>query len=259
MASSPSPSSFRWSSSLTARMRELGRGFLQLLYPGVCAVCNQSLTADQNHFCESCRRALLADPHLSCPRCASTVGPFTHLDTACSHCRDSSFHFEQAVRLGPYEGLLREVILHLKHAAGEGLAEVVGALWADQVGPRLSNLKPNVVIPVPLHWLRRWTRGYNQSEILALCLATRLGLPCRPRWLRRIRATPQQTQQTPAGRRENVRGAFRARAGHHLRGQTVLLVDDVLTTGSTCSEAARALRDGGAARVVVAVLAHSQG
>jgi predicted amidophosphoribosyltransferase len=84
-------------------------------------------------------------------------------------------------------------------------------------------------------------------------------LPCRPRWLRRIRNTPQQMRQTPADRRDNVRGAFRARARPALRGQTVLLVDDVLTTGSTCSEAARALREAGAARVVVAVLAHSQG
>jgi predicted amidophosphoribosyltransferase len=104
--------------------------------------------------------------------------------------------------------------------------------------------------------MRRLRRGYNQSEILARPLAGRLRLPCRPGWLRRGRRTPQQTLQPPAGRRENVRGAFRARAGAGLRGRTVLLVDDVLTTGSTAHEAARALRQAGAARVVVAVLAH---
>jgi predicted amidophosphoribosyltransferase len=86
-----------------------------------------------------------------------------------------------------------------------------------------------------------------------------LRLPCRPRWLRRIRHTPKQTEQTPAARRENVKGAFRAARGGALAGQAVLLVDDVMTTGSTVSEAARALRDAGARQVVVAVLARAHG
>jgi predicted amidophosphoribosyltransferase len=110
-----------------------------------------------------------------------------------------------------------------------------------------------------LHWLRRWRRGYNQSAALARGIATRLGLPCHPSWLRRIRNTPQQTHQTPAGRKANVRGAFRTRPGAPVRGRTILLVDDVMTTGVTASEAARALRAGGASRVVVAVLARAQG
>jgi ComF family protein len=147
----------------------------------------------------------------------------------------------------------------MKHAAGEGLAESLGLLWAEHAGQRLRSAGATVVIPVPLHWRRRWSRGYNQSEALARMLATRLALPCRPRWLRRIRNTPQQTQQTPSARSENVRGAFAARPGSPLAGQTVLLVDDVMTTGSTAGEAARALRAAGAGRVVVAVLARAQG
>jgi ComF family protein len=164
--------------------------------------------------------------------------------------------FARAFRLGPYEGLLREIILRMKHAQGEGLAEVVGALWAKSSGPRLAEAAADVVIPVPLHWLRRWQRGHNQSEALAQALADRLGLPCRPGWLRRRRATPKQTSQAPSARRDNVRGAFQASARSGLQGKAVLLVDDVLTTGSTAHEAARALRQAGAARVVVAVLAH---
>jgi predicted amidophosphoribosyltransferase len=111
----------------------------------------------------------------------------------------------------------------------------------------------------PLHWWRHWQRGHNQSEALARALARRLGVPCRPRWLRRVRHTPRQTQQPPSARADNVRGAFRARRGAPLAGTTVLLVDDVLTTGSTASEAARALRAAGAGRVVVAVLGRAQG
>jgi ComF family protein len=138
------------------------------------------------------------------------------------------------------------------------LAELLSDLWAEHAATRLRDLGADVVVPVPLHWRRRWSRGYNQSEALARGLAARLGLPCRPRWLRRARFTPDQSRQTAAARRDNVRSAFWARPRAGLRQRCVLLVDDVLTTGSTASEAARALRAAGAARVVVAVLAHDR-
>jgi ComF family protein len=238
--------------------RDLAQGLLQLFYPKLCWLCGVSLPPDGDGFCTPCATALTTDPHPTCPLCSSTVGPFAHLADGCPRCRNSALAFAAALRLGPYEGPLREVVLRLKHHSGEGLAEVVGALWAAHAEARLRATGTDLVIPVPLHWRRRWSRGYNQSETLAHALAARLRLPCRPRWLRRTRSTPKQTGQTPAGRRENVRGAFAARAVDAIKGKTVLLVDDVLTTGSTCSEAARALRSAGAVRVVVAVLAHGQ-
>ncbi len=249
---------------LTATLRsagwQLARGLLELVYPSTCFVCGQFLPAEQANFCTRCRSALTTDPFPCCPRCAGTVGPYVHLEGGCTACRDQSFHFECVVRLGPYDGLLRQVILRLKHASGEGLAEVLGELWASHLEKRLRDLKVDVIVPVPLHWWRRWTRGYNQSEVLARAIAHRLHIPCKPGWLRRIRNTPQQFKQTGAtARHENVRKAFSARTWAALRGKTILLVDDVLTTGSTASDAARALRIAGAARIVVAVLAGGHG
>ncbi len=98
-------------------------------------------------------------------------------------------------------------------------------------GPGAPALGADVLVPVPLHWRRRWLRGYNQSEALAHGLAARLRLPCGSCGLRRIRATPMQTSQTLAGRRDNVRGAFAAAPNVRTAGKTVLLVDDVMTTG----------------------------
>ena len=175
---------------LTSFGNDLARGFLHLLYPGTCGACNGSLTPEQAGFCPACRAALTTDPHNSCPRCASTIGPFTHLDDGCHHCRTHRFHFERVLRLGPYDGLLREVILRLKHGTGEGLAETLGELWAGHALPRLREARADVVIPVPLHWWRRWTRGYNQSESLARAIAAHLHLPCRPRWLRHPEHSP---------------------------------------------------------------------
>ena len=111
----------------------------------------------------------------------------------------------------------------------------------------------------PLHWWRRWQRGYNQSSSLALALATRLRLPLEKWWLKRIRNTPSQKALSAAARKENVRGAFRVRSTAAPKGRSILLVDDVMTTGATAHEAARVLRAAGATRVIVAVLARAHG
>jgi ComF family protein len=239
---------------LTSTGRDLARGLVHLLYPGTCVVCGRLLTVEQSHFCGDCRTALTADPQPSCQRCAASVGPFVDTTTGCLRCRSESFHFERVLRLGPYEGLLRQTILRMKRLRGELLADPLGDALAERLRPLLAELRPEVVIPIPLHWWRRLQRGYNQSEALARRLASCLRLPCRPSWLRRIRYTPSQRQQSPTTRRENVRGAFRAWPHAGLTGRTILLVDDVLTTGSTASEAAGALRAVGAARVIVVVL-----
>src|SRR5262245_22864190 len=259
MATLPPPPAPDWAGRLAAAGRELARGALHLLYPGACEVCDTPLPPGAARLCDPCRNALTADPHPTCPRCAATVGPFVPLAAGCTHCRGSSFHFERVLRLGPYDGLLRDVILRLKHSAGEGLAETLGELWAEHAEAALGAAGAQVVVPVPLHWRRRLARGYNQSAVLAEALASRLRLPCRPGWLRRIRHTAQQTLQAPSNRPANVRGAFRAARADALKGKAVLLVDDVLTTGSTASEAARALRESGAGSVVVAVLARAHG
>lgn len=236
--------------------RTLLEGLVQLLYPARCWVCGEFLASAQELFCPACRQALTGDTAATCPRCASTVGPFADVSQGCLKCRHISFAFDGVFRLGRYEGQLREVVLRLKQASSEGLAEAVGALWAEHAGPRLRAAGVHVVIPVPLHWWRHWRRGYNQSEVLAQALARYLAVPCRPSWLRRIRPTPKQTSQSAQGRWANVAGAFRASRRADLKGTTVLLVDDVLTTGSTADAAARALRQAGAARILVAVLAH---
>lgn len=243
---------------MLASVRTLAEGLTQLLFPGVCWVCGRPVPSSPHRFCRACHHDLTTDPQPTCPRCAEDVGPFANVRDGCTVCRHTPFYFESVLRLGRYRGTIWEdVIPRLKYWIAEGLAEVLGELWAEHAEARLRDVGADVIIPVPLHWLRRWRRGYNQSAVLAQALADRLGLPCRPRWLRRIRATPSQTSQTPANRKTNVKGAFQTRAESTLRGKAVLLVDDVMTTGSTANEAARALRAAGAARVVVAVLARA--
>ena len=240
-----------WLSSLG---RELGRGLIHLVYPGLCHLCGRSLAPGSGQLCSPCRDGFLGDTLPTCPYCAGTIGPFANTDGGCPLCRTESFAFESVLRLGPYEGPWREAVLRLKHHSGEGLAELLGELWADHARARFTALNADFVVPVPLHWWRRWRRGYNQSAALAHGLASALGLPCHVSWLRRVRHTPLQPQLSPSDRRVNLRGAFRVANRARVQGATVLLVDDVMTTGSTAHEASAALRKCGAARVVLAVL-----
>jgi ComF family protein len=239
-------------------LRDLGHGLLQIFYPNVCWLCRQLIAPRQRAFCPGCQDAVFADPRPSCPCCAATVGPFTAVDAGCPACRDEHFAFRRALRLGPYDGRLRDLILLLKDAHHEGLGELVAAEWAARAAERLDGLGIDCVVPVPLHWWRRWQRGYNQSDAPAAALARVLRVPCHLYGLRRLRATEKQANLSVTARRANVHGAFAARRTVDLRGRTVLLVDDVMTTGATAHEAARALRQGGAAHVVVAVLARAE-
>ena len=224
--------------------------------PGICFACHLPLPAQGGDFCADCITRFTTDHLNACFRCSSTVGAFVDTNDGCPKCRNESFGFERAFRLGPYEGLLRELILRIKQPGNEALTEAVGRCWAADRETEIAAARVNLVMPVPLHWQRRWRRGFNQCEILARSWADRLRLPMRPRWLRRIRATPMQTSLTATARRENVKGAFAASRKSDFRGRSVLLIDDVMTTGSTLSEAAKAIRRAGAASVIAAVLAH---
>jgi len=240
-------------------LRSLASGWLHLVYPKTCWACGRFLPMAAGDFCNACQSALTKEDQPTCPRCSSTVGPYAALENGCVHCRDQNLGFERAFRLGPYEGQLREIVLRMKHVAEEGLTEAMGRMWAEQAADRWRALAVTVVIPVPLHWTHHVARGYNQSETLARPLARKLEIPCRPWWLRRIQRTQKQSRQPNAtARQENVKGAFAARKGLRLQGQTVLLVDDVMTTGATAGEAARALRQAGAVGIVAAVLAHGR-
>jgi ComF family protein len=234
----------------------LWHGIRHVVMPGICLACHGPLLeAERNDFCSDCDRLFADEPDLTCPRCSSTVGPNVDLSDGCTRCRGEKFAFDQAVRMGRYEGERRELVLRMKVAGGDVLAGAVGDRWAGRVCPKLAANRIDLVVPIPLHWLRRWQRGFNQAEQLARALARRLDRPYR-NCLRRVRHTPKQSTLSPTARRENVRQAFRTARTANLVGKTVVLVDDVLTTGATVHEAARALRIAGATSVIVAVVAH---
>jgi ComF family protein len=242
------------------RIAELTRGIAWLLFPNSCLLCEApepEATPLRHGFCSTCIASTVADAAPTCPRCAATLGPHTDVSRGCPACREHGFRFDAAFRLGPYAGTLQSAILRTKDAGGEGVAEMLGRLLAEERVTELRAAGIDVVTAVPLHWRSRWKRGFNQAERIAEEIASDLGVEFRPGLLRRVKATPQHAQPSATARWENIRGAFEASPRARVAGKTVLLVDDVMTTGATMSESARVLKDAGAAKVLAAVLARA--
>jgi ComF family protein len=231
--------------------------FDELVFPWECQVCGEAALGSP--FCEACRRLLLeAASAPACERCAMPLGPWADRRGGCSECRGRSLGFDAAIALGPYEGPIRDLCIRLKRERNAWLAPWLADLLVE-ARPGLATVSEGAwVAPVPLHWRRQWTRGYNQADALARRLARRLSLRLvQP--LRRAVATAKLAHVGRVERAEQMRGAFQTRRLVSLQGRTVLLVDDILTTGATCGAAARALKRQGAAKVVAVVIGRAQG
>ncbi|HEX7897082.1 MAG TPA: ComF family protein [Planctomycetota bacterium] len=213
---------------------------LDLLWPRLCAECEGALGDVPGAFCARCDAALewIAPP--ACPRC----GAWT-VDGRCGECEGKSFAFSGATALGRYGGRLRDSILRLKFRGARHLADDFGRRLAARL-PRRFDL----VVAVPQSLWKLFSRGYNASELLAERVAARAGLPYRRGVLRKIRRTRPQAELSLEARRDNPKGAYRAKG---VAG-AVLLVDDVLTTGATANACVEALRAAGASDVHVAVV-----
>ena len=233
----------------------------ELVFPWVCLVCGSEEADLRGPLCPSCRFALLetatAANRSICPRCALPAGPYANLNRGCTWCRGRYLGFDEAIALGPYEGTVRDLCLFLKHEHNAWLAHWLSDLLAEARQAELLQLPRDTwIVPVPLHWWRRLRRGYNQAEALAQGLSRRLDLRVY-QTLWRVKAADHLAYKDASDRMRTMRGAFRTRPNPGLKGRTILLVDDILTTGATASAAARALKQAGARHVVVVVLART--
>lgn len=246
---------------LAHALRNVVAGLLQLVFPTPCHVCGAPLDlARRSALCGGCWDALERMPDVGCRRCGwpfpASAGAAGAEAALCQRCRETRDEFEVARALLRYRdgGVARAAILLCKHDGGRGLLRHLAALLAHDAPPDLMQQAWDAVVPVPLHWRRRWQRGFNQADVLARAMGRRYGLPVRRRCLVRVRATPPQ-HGDPATRRRNVRDAFSVRHPQRISGQQLLLVDDVFTTGATVNACAAALRDAGATAVGVLTLA----
>ncbi len=239
--------------------RDILAACLSLLFPTPCLICRRPLDSERvSALCGRCWSNLERMPAEGCGRCGwpfpDPAGARGVEDPLCQRCRETrdQFRIARAVLRYRHDGIARGAILLVKHGRFLSLLRHLARLLAESAPQYLSLRDWDGLVPVPLHWVRRWGRGFNQAEVLARAVGRRHELPVLGRALSRVRATPLQHGDFEA-RRRNVRDAFAVR--REVAGRRLLLVDDVFTTGATANACAAVLLQAGAAEVGVLTLA----
>jgi ComF family protein len=239
-----------------AALARTAAGFAaDLVAPRRCGVCGEFGSL----LCAPCREALPAATGNRCCGCARVLTPgriAAANDGLCHACAALPDQPLDSLRAAyRFEGGARRLVHRLKYERLFALAAPMGEAMASCLPPGAPGADCDLLVPVPLHPRRERDRGFNQSALLARAIGRTLGLPVQRRTLSRVRATAQQARSGgPEARLANVAGAFACRMD--LSGRSVLLIDDVATTGATLRACARPLREAGVAAVHALVFAH---
>jgi len=238
-------------------LQSVCRSLVDFVFPPQCSLCGAVDYVDTSGgvYCPNCVERLCPEPRNRCDRCAAEMGPYATSPNGCTHCRNRKLQFDSVVCLGMYEDTLKQAVLSAKWSFSSVRIRSLGSLLAKRQVAETHELQIDRVIPVPQHWRQRAVRHFNPAAIIAAEIAAQLNVPCDQHLLRRVRRTRPQKRVSVSQRFDNQADAFGLKDAHVIRGERLLIVDDVLTTGATCSEAAQLLTRAGAKSCNVAVLA----
>ena len=244
----------QFAATLPPVLRRLSRAVIDSVLPPRCLACGE-IVDGPNSLCGRCWSAM---SFFAPPYCAVCGLAFPHPmgeGAICGECVRRPPSWDRARSVLRYDEHSRRLVLMLKHGDQTHLAGAFGR-WMHRAGGEVI-AGADLLMPVPLHWTRLFSRRFNQSALLAHAIHAAGGPPVAADWLLRRRRTPSQGTLGPLARARNVRGAFALRRGRSVAGKRVVLIDDVLTTGATAEECARVLRRAGADYIGVLVLARA--
>lgn len=237
---------------LRSALAAIGQAAAHLIWPSMCLCCGRFRPSGWQWLCPACWHQLITcTTGTACPLCGDETSPYALIDQACLKCLGNRPIWDGLCRCGVYQDVLRDLILGFKHGRAEfdrilsdlANSALQGCSWYQQI---------DLFVPVPLHWLRRLQRGYNQAQIITRRLRHPKAKSCDA--LARVRWTaPQTSMPSPSARLRNIRGAFAVRKD--VKGKVVCIVDDIKTTGATLSQCTMALKEAGAKAVYALVLA----
>lgn len=222
----------------------------ELFFPRKCILCGTVLQKGSYGVCAGCRSKL---PVIKEPRCLHCGKPIDSIrQEYCTDCTGRTSSLDGGIALWEYTDSMRQVMADFKYGGCESDAEFFANEFAAYHSVKLQSWNIQAIVPVPLHWRKRWFRGYNQAESFAGILGQKLSVPVYTEVLKRIRYTEPQKGLDSRQRRKNLQGAFDAAKDAENRIKnctTILLVDDIYTTGATLEACADVLRRLGVQRV----------
>jgi len=251
------------SGHITEFVDQVSLAVKNLLLPAFCRVCDMRILTEENlYYCPTCwsEIRLIERPFCSvCGRPHDKAAGFAERENfPCAECTEIKRKpYGRMYAATVYDGVAQDAIALFKYGSRQLLAGPLAALMAEFAEREIDLTRYDAIVPVPLHRARRRERGFNQSEELARDLSERFPFLRVHNALVRVRETPQQTRLRYDERRRNIKGAFAVGQDGDCRGKTLLVVDDVITTGATAEECARTLRRGGAKQVDVLAVARA--
>lgn len=230
---------------------KLKRAFLDLVYPSniYCICCGDPIFEEELYsLCRNCTDKITWVNERSCSKCGKILQDWYEADY-CMDCNYVKHNFKQGFCCVQYGELERQIIHQLKYNGKGYLGRKIAEIMKDRIV--LENLDIQYIIPVPIHRLKLKERGYNQAALIAKNLAAGMGLSYSNALLVRIRETEPMNQLRPRDRRRNMRGAFAPgkKAEKLIKGKSILLIDDIFTTGSTLDACSEVLLSAGAKEV----------
>jgi ComF family protein len=235
--------------ALASSVRFLRKSLADFVYPPICYGCDTEV--EEGLVCEGCRLALFTHELAVCPECGR---PCTRTAETCGQC-SMPFSLSRVRALGVYAPPFDKLVHAFKYSGKTKVGELLGRALAALVQQDEVLSAADAVCPIPLHPARLRERGFNQSLLLAAAISMSTGVPLADYLVRRKNTSTQTAKRNPEKRRKNLEDAFCLKPGADVAGKTVLLVDDVMTTGATLNPAAFELLKGGAASVLGAVVA----
>lgn len=232
-------------------LKSLGEALSEIVFPRdiYCIACGKPIKKESKMaLCSECRTKMLEELPERCMRCAH----FTDRSSIyfCEHCASSKLRYDRGAAAVVYTEQARKIIYGLKYGGKGYLAKNIAFIMSDAVK---SIGEYDIIIPVPMHKSKRASRGFCHTTLISKAIGEIEGKPVSCRNLIRVKKTGAMSGLTPEERKRNIKGAFDILDVEEIRGKRVLLIDDLITTGSTAEECARVLKNSGAEKVYLAV------
>lgn len=224
---------------------------LDLFFPKHCFVCNEKLVQNQI-LCDKCERKIELIEKEICLLCGENKAEIG----ICNHCK-SKYQLDGLIASLRYNPVIKNLMHNFKYAEFKNLANYMGKYLSQQLSEYQFISTIHYVIPIPLHKVKKRSRGFNQAGLIAKYISKRLNIEFSPNILKRNKFTKSQTKLSKEERKKNVSGAFVVPAPKFVMNKNILLVDDVLTTGSTLNAAASELVSSGTNKIFAATLARA--